>query len=300
MLVAALVIPLLIGVGSYFMLSRADRPAGAGILRQILRGYPYAAVLALSMAFMIVIAPARKLRSMAKRWSDAHIPVVVKPGGYDVVADDLERALDAAGLEIERVRAPRVLEAPSKLLAAVAGPGVDRLIPDELIQLRNRDLEVLIYPSDISIVGKPDQLAHARAAVASRLTFTAAYMTTSEEAQKVEDHLERIWRTVPAVKSAAQALNPANASQEVGMAGPRRRMPWTGPAMGVATLRRMRRARPSQRERLPWPQGRPPLARIPRVTMLRRRLMGGTAAPLRTRPRAVRTPPRSPRSYRLR
>jgi hypothetical protein len=216
MLVAALVIPLLVGIGSYFMMATGDRPTGAGVVKQVLRGYPYAAVLALSMAFMIVIAPARKLRSMTKRWSDAHIPVVVKPGGYDVVADDLERALDTAGLEIERVRAPRVLEAPSKLLAAVAGPGVKRLVPDELIQLRNRNLEVLIYPSDISIVGKPDQLAHARAAVASRLTFTAAYMTTSEEAQKIEDRLERIWSSVPAVKTAAQALNPANASQEPG------------------------------------------------------------------------------------
>lgn len=209
MLIAALTIPLLVGIAGYFMLAPEDRPRGRGVFKQILRGYPYAAVLALSMLFMVVIAPARKLRSMSKRWEDAHIPVVVKPGGYDMVANDLERALDEAGLDIERTGAPRVLEAPSKLLGKVAGPGVDRLVPDRLIQLRNKRLEVLIYPSDVSLVGEKDQVAHARAAIASRLTFTAAYLTTSEETQQIEDRLERIWHAVPAIKTAAQALGPA-------------------------------------------------------------------------------------------
>jgi hypothetical protein len=35
-------------------------------------------------------------------------------------------------------------------------------------------------------------VARARAAIASRLTVTAAYMTTSREAQAVEDELDRI------------------------------------------------------------------------------------------------------------
>lgn len=76
------------------MLDAADRPAGGALVKQVLRGYPYAAVLAFSLLFMAVIAPLRKVRSIAKRWADAHIGVVIKPGGYERVAADLEHALD--------------------------------------------------------------------------------------------------------------------------------------------------------------------------------------------------------------
>jgi hypothetical protein len=207
MLVAALVIPLLVGAGTYLILDAADRPKGpAGIAKQVLRGFPYAAVLALTLAFLAVVAPLRKLRTMVKRWEDAHIPVVVKPGGYERVARDLEQALDGAGLGIDRRGAPRILEVPSKLLAAVAGPGVRRLVPDRLIVLGNRDLEVFIYPSDISVAGRKEQMSRARAAVASRLTFTEAYLTSSEDAQRIEDRLAAIVHAVPAVARTAHAL----------------------------------------------------------------------------------------------
>jgi hypothetical protein len=192
MLVAALVIPILVGIGGLLLIDPADRPSGAGLVKQILRGYPYALVLALSLAFMAVVAPLRKLRSLAKRWSDAHIPVVVKPGGYERVATDLEAALEQAGLSVDRRAAPRVLEIPSKVLAAVAGAGVRSLVPDHLIVLADPTVEALIYPSDIHISGRSADLARARAAIASRLTFSAAYLTTAKETQRLEDRLERV------------------------------------------------------------------------------------------------------------
>ena len=192
MLVAALVIPILVGIGGLLLIDPADRPSGAGLFKQILRGYPYALVLALSLAFMAVVAPLRKLRSLVKRWSDAHIPVVVKPGGYERVATDLEAALEQAGLSVDRRTAPRVLELPSKVLAAVAGAGVRSLVPDHLIVLADPTVEALIYPSDIHIAGRSAELARARAAIASRLTFSAAYLTTARETQRLEDRLERV------------------------------------------------------------------------------------------------------------
>jgi hypothetical protein len=51
-------------------------------------------------------------------------------------------------------------------------------------------VEALIYPSDIHIAGRSGELARARAAIASRLTFTAAYLTTAKETQRLEDRLE--------------------------------------------------------------------------------------------------------------
>ena len=189
MLVLALILPLVIGLASLVMLEPGDRPHGIGRVWAILRGYPYAAVLALVLLTLIVIAPVRKVRSIFKGWTDEHIPVVVRPGGYERVTTDVERALDAAGLEIERGRAPVVLELPSRLLAMVGGASVRRLVPDRLFVLKNPRLEVTLHPSDIAISGKREDVARARAAVATRVTFTAAYMTSAEESQQVEDVL---------------------------------------------------------------------------------------------------------------
>jgi len=189
MLILALILPLLIGVAGLVLLDPADRPRGMGRVGSVLRGYPYAAVLALVLLTMLLVAPIRKVRSILKGWTDEHIPVVVQPGGYERVATDIEAALDSAGLEIARGRAPLVLELPSRLLAAVGGSSVRRLVPDRLFVLKNKRLEVTLHPSDLAISGKREDAARARAAIATRVTFTAAYMTTAEESQQVEDVL---------------------------------------------------------------------------------------------------------------
>ena len=58
-----------------------------------------------------------------------------------------------------------------------------------MIQLDGPDLDILIYPMDLLISGKPELVARARAAMASRLTTSAAHLTVSAEAQAIEDRL---------------------------------------------------------------------------------------------------------------
>jgi hypothetical protein len=105
---------------------------------------------------------------------------------------DLERALDDAGLAVDRRPAPLPLALPGRMLGRIAGPGIRSLVPDNLIDLVGSDLEIGLYPSDISIGGKKIPVARARAAIATRLTATAASMTTSAEAQAVEAKLEKL------------------------------------------------------------------------------------------------------------
>ncbi|HET7142286.1 MAG TPA: hypothetical protein VFJ03_07370 [Candidatus Limnocylindria bacterium] len=192
MLVAAVVLPLLIGIGGLFLVERGARPSGGQRVIAVLRGYPYAAVLALVLVTMVIVAPVRKVRSIIKRWEDQHMPVVIQPDGYDEVAADLESALDGAGMEIGRARAPWILELPSRLLAAVGGTSVRRLVPDQLFVLQNRSLEVTLHPADVVMSGRREYVARARAAIATRMTFTAAYMTSAKESQQVEDVLRAI------------------------------------------------------------------------------------------------------------
>ena len=193
MLVLAVLLPLAVGAGGLLLMDPADRPAGiGGKAAQVLRGYPYAAVLSLVILFLLVVAPIFKLRTIIKRWEDAHIPIVIKPDGYEQVACELEAAVDGAGLELTRARAPRVLEAPSRLLAMVGGESVRRLVPDRLVMLQAPALEVTVHPSDVSMAGSKEAVSRARAAVADRLTRTEAYLTASEEAQRIEDALREL------------------------------------------------------------------------------------------------------------
>jgi hypothetical protein len=142
----------------------------------------------------VLVAPIFKLRTIVKRWEDAHVAIVIEPGAYDRVAGELEQALDAAGLDLRRSRAPRVLEVPSRLLAAVGGESVRRLVPDRLVMLKSANLEVTVHPSDVAITGTKEAVARARAAIADRLTETEAYLTTEKEAQEIEDALRELRR----------------------------------------------------------------------------------------------------------
>jgi hypothetical protein len=52
-----------------------------------------------------------------------------------------------------------------------------------------RDLEILVYPSDVAISGTKDATARARAAIASQLTHSPAYLTITAESQRIEDEI---------------------------------------------------------------------------------------------------------------
>jgi hypothetical protein len=192
MLIGALLVPAVVGIASIFVVEPAARPKGLGLLAQVLRGYPLSAALAVTLVLLALVGIARFVHHLALRWSDDHVAVVVRPGGYERVVADLERALDDAGLAVDRRSAPSVLAIPGRMLGTVAGPGVRSLVPEKLVQLVGEGLEVGLYPSDIAISGAKLRVARARAAIASRLVATAAWMTTSAEAQDIEARLERL------------------------------------------------------------------------------------------------------------
>ena len=192
MLVAAALLPLVVGGAILLLLDSADRPKGKDAVALVLRGYLVTAALALTLVFLAVIGTVRKARVLAKRWSDAHIPAVVRPGSYERVVADLERALDDADLSVTSRDAPAVLAVPGRMLASVAGRHFSSLVPDRVQQLTGPGIEVLIHQSDIAISGGKREVARARAAIASRLTSTAVYRTTSAEAQAIELRLEKL------------------------------------------------------------------------------------------------------------
>jgi hypothetical protein len=191
MILGALTVPGVVGL-LILSLSPAGERHGRAAVVSIARGYPLTVLLAFLLMFLAALAVYRKASSLARGWTDAHVPLVVEPGAYDEVARDLDDAVSAAGLDVTPRAAPAVMSSPARWLASVAGRHSAALVPDRMVQLQGPDLDVLIYPMDLLISGKPALVMRARAAMASRLTTSAAHLTVSAEAQDLEDRLARM------------------------------------------------------------------------------------------------------------
>jgi hypothetical protein len=194
MLVAATIIPGIVGAISLRMVDPGDLPKTlGGKARMVLKGYPYTVGLAVTLLMMTALAPILKARNLARRWTDEHVPVIIEPEDYRDVVTDVQAALRAGGVETTTQRASWMLRTPTKVLTLFAGGAVSNLVADELTVLKGDALEVLLHPSDIVISGREIEAAHARATLAERLTFTKAYLTWHKEANEIEDRLRAIW-----------------------------------------------------------------------------------------------------------
>ena len=187
-----ILLPLGIGLGGYLVPSPGQRLHGLAAGREILRGYLFAPTLSALLVFLAGVALTRKLRNLRHGWSDAHVPIVVSPGGYEQMLADLQAALADADLEVHAHDAPWVLTLPAQILSRVAGDNIRRLRPDRLVELTARDLRIGLYPAEIAISGSARRRTRARSAIMGRLATTSAHLTTSAEAQAFEDQLGRL------------------------------------------------------------------------------------------------------------
>ncbi|MEA2661266.1 MAG: hypothetical protein QOH08_838 [Chloroflexota bacterium] len=192
MLGLAILLPLAVGFLSTKLTN--DQPAGAERVREILRGFPYAAGLFVVLLWMMILAPLTNIRAMLRRWESDHVAIAVQPGGYDTVVRDLRDALARARVDVSMRRAGWAYELPGRVLALLGGSRVAALVPEKLAVLYNSGVEVVIHPMDLAIRGKKGPLSRARAAIARELTFTRAYQTWTREAQQIEDALARAAR----------------------------------------------------------------------------------------------------------
>ena len=188
MLIGALIVPGVIG-GLTLALSPTPERTPRRVAEAVARGYPLTLLLAVLLVFLAGLAIWRKGHSLIRHWTDAHVPLVVNPGAYDEVAADLDKAVSDAGLDVTPRAAHAAMSRPAQWLAAVGGSTSTSLVPERMIELHGPGLDILIYPMDLLISGKPELVARARAAMASRLTTSAAHLTVSAEAQAIEDRL---------------------------------------------------------------------------------------------------------------
>lgn len=203
MLGIALVLPAILGGVTLLLFEPEDRPTGLGLVTQVLRGYPLAPTLAVTLAVLAVEGTIRKLDSVVHRREDAHIPIVVRPGRYDPLVDTLERTLRDGECIDRRGKGSTVLVAPARLLAAIAGKGIGRYVPDKLEVLEGPELKVSVYPADLALSGSKDAVARSRALVTREIPSHDAWFTTTRESQEVEDRLAALEQADRATREAA-------------------------------------------------------------------------------------------------
>src|SRR5688572_22721715 len=196
MLVAAIVIPLIVG-----LLSKRVAAASTGGSRTqgaagILYGYPITLGLALTLIMLTVFAPLIKFRQTLRRWTATHVPVIVKSQDYLTVVGRIEKALADEGIATRREQASALIRVPTKLLTALAGRAFATLVADQLTVLKGEDLEVMLHPADMVISGKERSVVQARIVIAERLVFSEANQTWTKEATEIEDALTALWQAM--------------------------------------------------------------------------------------------------------
>lgn len=203
MLVAALVLPALLGAVTLLLQDPADRPRGAALVKQLARGYALVPTLAVTLVVLAVAGTVRKVRLLVQRRQEAHVALVVRPGRYDALVDTLEATLQRGGMVTGRGEGPGVLTVPAKVLASVGGGGIGRLVPDRLVELRGPEVTVSVYPADLAISGSSDAVPKARALVARDVPSRDAWFTTTKEAQELEDRLAALEHADEATRAAS-------------------------------------------------------------------------------------------------
>lgn len=189
MLVIAILAPLVVGALVLF-LDEGRPKLSAGAVLALIRGYPLAFALDLTLIWLAVVGAWLKVRALAHRWEDAHVPIVIKPGRYDAVVEALAEALGGSGLHVDRRAASRAISIPTTLLVQAAGKSFESMVPERLANLYRTGFDMTVHPADLAMTGEKHQVEAARAAVASRLASADAYMTSTGEAQRIEDRLK--------------------------------------------------------------------------------------------------------------
>jgi hypothetical protein len=216
MLVAAVLIPVVVGVISQLMLEPEERPQG--ILakgKEVLKGYPYTLGLALTLVLMTILVPFIKLRVIMKRWSNQHMPVLVEADDYLKIVDQVERTLDERGWSTQRQQASWMLRFPTRLLTFFASGAIDDLVAENLTVLQAPSLEVVLHPADLVINGEKEDVVHARAAITEQLTFSEAHLTWTKEGNELEDQLNDLGNRIKGMEGKSYWTSAAARLQEI-------------------------------------------------------------------------------------
>jgi hypothetical protein len=193
MFMLAAVLPAVLGYMTRFLVDKPQRPRSVKAqLFAVARGYLCAVGLGLTIAMMLIFAPALQLTYIVRRKSVSHVPVMIDAKDYVDVLSEIQTALRAGRVETVRRPASWLLRGPTWVLTVLAGGEIEKLVAAQLTELKSPVVQVLVHPSDLVLIGKEQDIARARAILSEHLTFSKAHLTWSKEGNGLEERLVRL------------------------------------------------------------------------------------------------------------
>lgn len=196
-LTAALVLvpPLIAGLADL-----ADLDGGWSFARWLGRvpvSFPATASLGLAVLQMVAITPFLLLNRVRRSQRLLQVPLVLQdPGSSRGLADPVVEALAGVGpgpFERQPLRGP--VSWPLRTVGFAARHLLGRIVRGEPVLIRGDGLQVIVYATNVGIVGPAERAHRARAAIQKRLAFTRAYLTWSPDAQRFEEMLRGFYRS---------------------------------------------------------------------------------------------------------
>lgn len=160
-------------------------------LRLIPVSYPATFLLGLAVLEMVAFTPFLLVQRWRQKRTLVQVPLVMKEDTDD---DDLVEAVRAAlaSIDIEDVS---VTEAtgpkawPMRTVGFAARHLLGAVVRGDPMRLKADGLEIYAYATNVAILGPTEDAHRVRAAVERELAFRDAYLTWSDDSQKIEDEL---------------------------------------------------------------------------------------------------------------
>jgi hypothetical protein len=190
----ALAVLVPVGVGIVLAKRGDTAQAGEPFWMRAARGFPVTIAIGAAFFVAFVTSPVRRLVTLAKRWEEEHLPLVVETKDYLSVAEQLRAALFAAGLPVRSGKPPLLLTAPSLVIRALGGKTLRRRMPPDLQFFRSPELELVVQPNGVTLRGEKPTAARAHGILSEEATLTPGLQTTDPAAQELEKELKDIWR----------------------------------------------------------------------------------------------------------
>jgi hypothetical protein len=186
--VLALLAPPLVGLCVRYA---APHPKGTAI-KSMLGGYPLTIGFFVSFLVTAITVPLVKLSAIARGWSDTHVYVQPRPGLYRGVVGELAEACARAGLLPEVAPPPKRLMIAANVLRFFARSAVSPIFAEELLSVRTKGLELIVYPADLLLRGEKTKVARVRAMMQRTEIDADAWLVASEKGQSLQDELGRL------------------------------------------------------------------------------------------------------------
>jgi hypothetical protein len=184
----AFLAPLLVGGLTHW----AAPSTKGGAAKALIYGYPLAIGYFIAFIITVVTVPLVKLASILRGWDDQHVYLQPRVGRYDRVLRELAEASARAGLVPEIEEVPTSMALSTKALRLFARGVVSPIVAEQVKCIRSEGLELYLYPSDLLLRGKEENVAMVRAMLTRTEVDADAYLVASEAGQCIQDELGRL------------------------------------------------------------------------------------------------------------